>query len=166
MRYRRCKSRARKKKTQGSTERGEGSRENERLTNPGQRGLRLRRTQHKRRQPVQGHVHSSETDTEKQKSPGLVGTGRLNGRLRQESQRQSEKHRQKLNMKDPGPEIRPRSLRISDARKRLRPKSQKKDEREETGAWVGTPPSAPRLCSVNYCNLRWQETSLKGWVPC
>lgn len=39
------------------------------------------------------------------------------------------KHRQKLNRKDLGPEIRPRSLRISDARKRLRPKPQKEDER-------------------------------------
>lgn len=77
MRYRRCKSRARKKKTQGSTERGEESRENERLTDPGQGGLRLRRTQHKTREPAQGHVHSSEKDTEKQ-SPGLVGRGRLN----------------------------------------------------------------------------------------
>lgn len=37
-------------------------------------------------EPAQSHVHSSEKDTEnKEKSPGLVGKRRPNGRFRQES---------------------------------------------------------------------------------
>lgn len=74
------------------------------------------------------HTAVKRTWEMRRKSPGPVGKGRLNRREAQtgELEAESEKHREKLNMKDPGWREDQDPLASEIARKSLRPKAQKR----------------------------------------